>query len=54
MRRVDMTDINQYLIEEVVVDYADGLINRREALRRRGLPAARRLVRPASGLTPEP
>ena len=32
-----MTDINTYLTEEVVVDYADGLINRREALRRLSL-----------------
>jgi len=29
-----MTDINAYLTGEVVVDYADGLISRREALRR--------------------
>jgi carboxymethylenebutenolidase len=32
-----MTDINSYLTGEVVVDYADGLINRREALRRLSL-----------------
>jgi carboxymethylenebutenolidase len=32
-----MTDINRYLSEEVVVDYSDGLINRREALRRLSL-----------------
>jgi carboxymethylenebutenolidase len=32
-----MTDINTYLTEEVVVDYADGLISRREALRRLSL-----------------
>lgn len=32
-----MTDINRYLTEEVVVDYADGLIARREALRRLSL-----------------
>jgi carboxymethylenebutenolidase len=32
-----MTDINAYLTGEVVVDYADGLINRREALRRLSL-----------------
>jgi carboxymethylenebutenolidase len=32
-----MTEINKYLTEEVVVDYADGLITRREALRRLGL-----------------
>jgi carboxymethylenebutenolidase len=32
-----MTEINRYLTEEVVVDYADGLINRREALRRLSL-----------------
>jgi carboxymethylenebutenolidase len=32
-----MTDINTYLTEEVVVDYADGLIRRREALRRLAL-----------------
>jgi carboxymethylenebutenolidase len=29
-----MSDMNQYLTSEVVVDYADGLIPRREALRR--------------------
>jgi carboxymethylenebutenolidase len=29
-----MSSINEYLTSEVVVDYADGLINRREALRR--------------------
>lgn len=29
-----MPGINEYLTSEVVVDYADGLINRREALRR--------------------
>ena len=27
-----MTDIKRYLVEEVVVDHADGLISRREAL----------------------
>jgi len=32
-----MTDISRYLTEEVVVDYADGLISRREALRRLSL-----------------
>jgi carboxymethylenebutenolidase len=32
-----MTGINQYLTDEVVEDYADGLINRREALRQLGL-----------------
>jgi carboxymethylenebutenolidase len=32
-----MDGINRYLAEEVVVDYADGLINRREALRRLAL-----------------
>src|SRR5262245_20820207 len=32
-----MTDINTYLTGEVVVDYADGLIPRREALRRLAL-----------------
>jgi carboxymethylenebutenolidase len=32
-----MTEIQRYLAEEVVVDYADGIINRREALRRLGL-----------------
>jgi len=32
-----MTDISTYLTEEVVVDYADGLITRREALRRLAL-----------------
>ena len=32
-----MTDINTYLTEEVVVDYADGLVSRREALRRLSL-----------------
>lgn len=29
-----MSSINEYLTSEVVVDYSDGLINRREALRR--------------------
>jgi carboxymethylenebutenolidase len=29
-----MTNVNEYLTEEVVEDYADGLISRREALRR--------------------
>ncbi|GIH06805.1 carboxymethylenebutenolidase [Rhizocola hellebori] len=32
-----MNEINRYLTEEVVVDYADGLISRREALHRLGL-----------------
>jgi len=32
-----MPDINEYLTEEVVEDYSDGLINRREALRQLGL-----------------
>jgi carboxymethylenebutenolidase len=32
-----MSEINTYLAEEVVVDYGDGLISRREALRRLGL-----------------
>lgn len=32
-----MTDINEYLTEEVVEDYADGLIPRREALRQLSL-----------------
>ncbi len=32
-----MSEINRYLTEEVVVDYADGLISRREALHRLGL-----------------
>jgi carboxymethylenebutenolidase len=32
-----MTEINEYLTGEVVVDYADGLIPRREALRRLAL-----------------
>ncbi len=32
-----MNDVNRYLTEEVVVDYADGLISRREALHRLGL-----------------
>jgi carboxymethylenebutenolidase len=36
-REVAMTDINEYLTEEVVVDYADGLVTRREALRRLSL-----------------
>jgi carboxymethylenebutenolidase len=34
---VAMTDMSRYLTEEVVVDYADGLITRREALRRLSL-----------------
>ena len=32
-----MNEVNRYLTEEVVVDYADGLISRREALHRLGL-----------------
>jgi carboxymethylenebutenolidase len=32
-----MNQVQQYLVEEVVEDYADGLIERREALRRLGL-----------------
>jgi carboxymethylenebutenolidase len=32
-----MNEVNRYLTEEVVVDYADGLISRREALRRLAL-----------------
>jgi carboxymethylenebutenolidase len=32
-----MTGMNEYLTGEVVVDYADGLVDRREALRRLGL-----------------
>ncbi|HWJ53433.1 MAG TPA: dienelactone hydrolase family protein [Propionibacteriaceae bacterium] len=32
-----MTQFNAYLTEEVVEDYSDGIINRREALRRLGL-----------------
>jgi carboxymethylenebutenolidase len=32
-----MNEINRYLTEEVVVDYADGLISRREAMHRLGL-----------------
>src|SRR5262245_32005407 len=32
-----MNGIQRYLAEEVVVDYADGLISRREAMRRLGL-----------------
>jgi carboxymethylenebutenolidase len=32
-----MDDVQRYLVEEVVEDYADGLIERREALRRLGL-----------------
>jgi carboxymethylenebutenolidase len=32
-----MTEIQQYLAEEVAEDLADGIINRREALRRLGL-----------------
>ena len=32
-----MTDMSEYLTGEVVVDYADGLVDRREALRRLGL-----------------
>jgi carboxymethylenebutenolidase len=34
---VKMTEINEYLSEEVVEDYTDGLINRREALRQLSL-----------------
>jgi carboxymethylenebutenolidase len=36
-REAAVTDINRYLTEEVVVDYADRLITRREALRRLSL-----------------
>ena len=32
-----MTEIRQYLAEEVAEDLADGIINRREAIRRLGL-----------------
>ena len=32
-----MTQFHDYLAEEVAVDYGDGIINRREALRRLGL-----------------
>ena len=32
-----MTDIQRYLVEEIAVDHADGLITRREALRRLAL-----------------
>jgi len=32
-----MNDIQRYLVDEVVEDYADGLIDRRESLRRLGL-----------------
>ena len=32
-----MTQFNDYLTEEVVEDYSDGIINRREALRRLGM-----------------
>jgi carboxymethylenebutenolidase len=32
-----MADINEYLTSEVVVDYADGLVSRREAVRRLSL-----------------
>ncbi|HET7280571.1 MAG TPA: hypothetical protein VFJ22_21055, partial [Dermatophilaceae bacterium] len=32
-----MTQFHDYLAEEVAVDYGDGIISRREALRRLGL-----------------
>ncbi|HKP18428.1 MAG TPA: dienelactone hydrolase family protein [Gaiellaceae bacterium] len=32
-----MTDLQRYLVEEIALDHADGLITRREALRRLGL-----------------
>ncbi|WP_344982272.1 hypothetical protein, partial [Streptosporangium fragile] len=32
-----MTPFHRYLVEEIAVDHADGLIPRREALRRLGL-----------------
>src|SRR5688500_4756674 len=32
-----MSNINEYMTQEVVVDYADGLISRREAVRRLSL-----------------
>jgi carboxymethylenebutenolidase len=35
--RFAVTEIQRYLAEEVVVDYSDGIINRREALRRLAL-----------------
>jgi carboxymethylenebutenolidase len=34
---MDMNEVSRYLTEEVVVDYADGLISRREALHRLAL-----------------
>ncbi|MFD1538662.1 dienelactone hydrolase family protein [Nonomuraea guangzhouensis] len=53
-----MTPIQRYLAEEVAIDHADGLIPRREALRRLGLlgialPAASALLT-ACGSPPEP
>ncbi|MFG1685996.1 dienelactone hydrolase family protein [Nonomuraea sp. NPDC049269] len=53
-----MTPIQRYLAEEVAIDHADGLIPRREALRRLGLlgialPAASALLT-ACGAPPEP
>ena len=33
----DVTQFNAYLTEEVIEDYSDGIINRREALRRLGM-----------------
>jgi carboxymethylenebutenolidase len=32
-----MTELQRYLAEEIAVDHADGIIDRREALRRLGL-----------------
>ena len=32
-----MTDLQRYLVEEIALDHADGLITRREALRRLAL-----------------
>ncbi|PZG02176.1 dienelactone hydrolase, partial [Nonomuraea aridisoli] len=53
-----MTPIQRYLAEEVALDHVDGLISRREALRRLGLlglglPAATALLT-ACGASPDP
>ena len=37
-----MTELQKYLAEEVAEDHSDGIITRREAVRRLGLKTARR------------
>jgi carboxymethylenebutenolidase len=52
-----MTGLQRYLAEEIAVDHADGLITRREALRRLGLlgvsvAAASSLLADTAGASP--